>query len=169
MSRTATLLVAFALSGCIATAARDEIELHAGVSTVPGVGGAVGIAQHVATVAGTRLDAELELVHQELDTAPDGGDDLDQVRLGLLASYPAGAADRFTARLGATWLRIQGDAVYVDGTGDFGGGYVALGYRWRLTERLSFAPDLAFAVVDAEGAGDFGGLLELTWRLVWHL
>lgn len=158
------------LFGCVSFLGGEDLDLSVGPVTIPGYGVSLGFAQQVTTQHDVRYDIELDLVHQELqDPGPTGDDDFDSVRFGAKASYPAHQPNRATARLGVTWLRTLGDSKFLDGTGDFGGGYVGLGYQWRLTESLSFNPDVSVLVVDAEGGGDFGQIVELTWRLIWHL
>jgi hypothetical protein len=161
----------FALvSACASPFGGQDIDLIGGFSTFPGVGGTLGIAQRIQTHENIRFDFEMDIVHQELDKAgPSGENDFDQVRAGLKASYPADSPNRGTARLGIVWLRTLGDAVGIDGEGDFGGGFLGLGYQFRLTPHLSLNPDLCFALVDAEGGGDFGAVVEITWRFLWHL
>jgi len=170
MRASASALLAALLAGCASPLGGEDIDLTFGPSTLPGVGASLGLAQKITTYRDWRFDVELDLVHQELEEpGPDGDNDLDQVRFGFKAAWPFESHHQATARLGVAWLRTLGDAEFLDGTGDFGGGYVGLGYQLRLTEHLSFNPDVALLVVDAEGSGDFGQGVEITWRFIWHL
>ncbi len=158
------------VASCASPLGGQELDITFGPSTEPGLGGTIGLAQKIHTYENVRFDVELDLVHQELeDEGPTDEDDFDQVRFGFKAAFPATSKHQMTTRLGVAWLRTLGDAVYLDGTGDFGGGYLGLGYQVRLSKHLSFNPDIAVLVVDAEGGGDFGQLIEVTWRLIWHL
>lgn len=163
-------LAALLLAGCASPLGGRDVDVFVGPSTVPGAGAVLGLAQRVTTARGVRWDVELDLARQVLrDEGPDGDDEWSQARIGAAASFPADRRDRWVARVGYVWARALGDARLLDTTGDFGGGYVGLGYRFPLGPSLSFEPDLSLLVLDAEGGGDFGYVPVLGWRLVWHL
>ena len=156
--------------GCASPFGGEDVDVSLGLSTLPGLGATLGLSQRIVTARGVRYDVGVDLTHQELDDpGPDGDDDWRQFRLGFSAGFFGEQRRGWIARAGLTWVRAQGDPGYLDTTGDFGGGYMGLGYRFPLSRFVSFEPDISVLVLDAEGGGDFGYVPELTWRLVWHL
>ncbi len=157
------------VSACASPLGGEDIDAALGLSALPGLGANATLAQRIAGSGATRLDFELDLAHQELEDAGARGDDWDRIRVGLKLAFPAEDDFRWTARAGGVWLRAEGDPVYLDAPGDYGGVFVGVGFEFDLGPALATGPELSLSALDAEGSGDFGWSPELVWRWIWHL
>jgi len=165
-----TLPIAALLGACASPLGGEDIDLGVGASALPGLGVTVSASQRMTSTENARIDVEFGWTHQELDDHPDGTDeDWEQVQLGLLWEKDPLEAQHWIARAGVVWLRAQGDPVYLDDPGDYGGVYLGVGYRWETSPHLSTGPDFSLLLVDGEGRQCGGVVPQLAWRLVWHL
>ena len=171
------------LSGCATTPAAPtrygrqerahEFEFATGISTLPGVGTFVGVSQRIWDGPRVRADFETELVYQALDddvaSNGDVGDDLGQFRFGLRFRRPGNDGPRWIGRFGGTWMRFQGDPVYLDDPRDYGGVYLGVGYEFPLGKRWITGPHVTVHFVASEGVGDSGAVPEAAWRFAFKL
>ncbi len=157
-------------AGCASPLGGQDLDLSVGASALPGLGGLVGLSQRIWQGEDRRVDFEMELVHQELeDPGPQGDDDWDQIRGGLLLRS-ADPGPSWIARGGGVWLRSQGETSVLDDAGDYGGLYLGAGLDFPVGTSLRSGPDLSLLFVDAEGSrGGSGVVVELAWRLTWRL
>lgn len=148
----------------------EDVEVGVGASALPGYGATVSFSQRMLQVEHARLDLEVEVAFQRLGEDPDATDgDWQQVRMGFLGRTDPAGARHWTARAGMALLRAQGDPVYLDAPGDYGGGYVGVGYLVDVGAHVSTGPDLSLFVVDGEGSNRGGLVPQVAWRLVWRL
>ena len=173
IGRVLCLGACIATAGCASPLGGENLEIGAGVSGLPRVGGLISVSQRMHTAPWGRLDFELDLVHQELktDESETGhrDDDFDQVRLGLRWRLEPVEPRTLVLRLGVAWMRIQGDFKYLDEPADYGGGYLGVGYEFPLGDHAVTGPDFSLLLMDAEGTGDSGFVPQLAWRILWKL
>ena len=169
-SGAAAGLLLLVLGSCRSPLGGQDIDLHAAAHALPGVGFGGGLAQRIGELRGLRVDAELVLAHQELSDEGPRGDDWDQVWGGFRFSSLERDERYLYGRAGVTWLRVEGDPVFLDDPGDYGGIYGGLGYEWSLGPSAATGPELTLSAVDSEGDESGSGLVaEIAWRWVWHL
>ncbi len=178
-------LPALLLAGACASTPRTpddhDVELVTGVVALPGVGGFAGLTQRMWEGPRVRADVEAELVYQRLDDDVNGngdvGDDLAQFRFGFRLTRPGaivsggspGEASRWVGRFGATWMRFQGDPVYLDEPLDYGGVYAGVGWEFAVGKRWVMGPHATVHWVTSESDGGTGLVPELAWRFAWKL
>ena len=165
-----TLPFLLLLGACASPLGGEDIDLTVGASALPGYGVTTGIAQRMTTTENARIDLEFDWTRQKVDDDPDGTDDSwQQIQLGLLWKKDPLETRHWIARAGVAWLRAQGDPVYLDEPGDYGGVYLGLGYLWETSPHLSTGPDFTLLFVEGEGSQGGGLIPQIAWRLVWHL
>jgi len=167
-SASAAALTLLALAGC-RSATEREIGIALSARGLPGAGAGVELSQCMFEGEDRRVDLELGIERQELPDEGPAGDDWTRVWAGLRGSASADGTG-FQADLGVTWLRSEGETSELEDPGDYGGGYLGLGWLFALTPALDMGPDLSWLYVDAEGdRGGSGSVFELAWRFVWRL
>jgi hypothetical protein len=168
-SRTGCAAVAALLTlGCRSVTER-EVALALSARGLPGAGAGVELSQCMFEGEDGRIDLELGIERQELPDEGPAGDDWTRVWAGLRGAASADGSG-FQADAGVTWLRCEGETSELSDPGDYGGGYLGLGWLFTLTPALDTGPDLSFLYVDAEGdRSGSGGVFEVAWRFVWNL
>ena len=171
------LLALLLLGACAAPAPNGDqgpgdFDLSLGTSALPGIGLTIGASQRMLSSSYQRTDVELELAHQVIDDAVVNGhtkDSLNRIRGGLRMRFGLEDPERLVLRAGVVWLRIQGDAGYLDEADDYGGIYLGVAYEFVLPGGFSTGPGFNAYLVDSEGGGDSGWVPELAWTLNWGL
>lgn len=165
--------VCVAVASCASPLGGEDLELGAGVTGLPRVGGLVSFSQRMHTADWGRLDLEVDVSHQDLkeDEAENGhrDDDFGQVRLGMRWRLEPVDPRTLVLRLGIAWMRVQGDFEYLDEPADYGGGFVGIGYEFPLGDHAVTGPDFSLMLMDAEGTGDTGLVPQFAWRILWKL
>lgn len=164
------LLVALLPCGaCRSVVEGRDLDLSIGAQGLPGVGLGLAFSQRLVDWRGARIDLEAGLDRQELADESEDGNDFSRIWAGA-RWRDAEPVDSWELRLGVNWLRTEGAAGTLDDPGDYGGAYFGGGYRWEVGEALATGPDCTLMLVDSEGTrSGSGALLELAWRLEWHL
>jgi len=159
------LLLAFA-PAC-RTAAHD-FALSVLPRQLPDAGPGLGLAleQRVGSPGGRALAFELGFELVPLDEEGPLGDEWKRAWSGVVLRAEDGLGAR--AGLGITWVRTDAGVQGLEAFGDYGGGYLSLGYSLELARGVLTGPEVVGAWLDSEGdrAGS-GAFAELAWRLAF--
>ena len=164
-----SLLVLCTLAGACRSVTERELALSFSARGSPGAGAGVELSQRLLEHAGARYDFELGLERQNLPDEGPRGDAWTRIWAGFGCARSESLSGP-TAHAGVTWLRSEAPTDELEEFGDYGGGYLDVGWLFALGPALATGPDLEALYVDAEGnRGGSGAVVEVAWRLVWWL
>ena len=157
----AALLLAACLAGCRSSQSRtDDLFVDGGLSFLPQVGVAAGVGMVVRRSESADYALEVEGTYQfidDQDLIDDGNPEQGpwyQVRLGVKQVFAPQSRRHFVLRYGIVWFEQTGITGIIDRPGNYGGGYVGIGFETDISSRVSVGPELRF--IAANGEGDIG-------------
>jgi len=129
---------------------------------------ALALEQRVLVRGSLEVDTVLSLGRLGLERGADGREDGYEVRAGVRAELGSLALPgRPWVGVGAVWLRARGVPRILDGPGDYGGLWLALGDRFPLGGGWRAGPRAELLLVDGEGSLGSALLPRVGLDLVW--
>ena len=125
-----------------------------GVVGLPGVGGTLTAGQYFSKKREqSDIAFEMRAAFQgAIDDTPTQDGKFAHIQAGVRQNTSPGHDRRLFFRYGLTWFRANGAPRIIDVPADYFGMYGAVGYEWRLGERVWVGPEIAINIVNGEGS-----------------
>lgn len=155
-------------------APRGEVYVGGIVLAGPGFGGGAEFGQVFARSPAVTWSFEGAAAWADLSATPFGGNEdqggsWGQIRGGVKASFNPCGRGHPTARAGLLWFRATQDAEFIDGPGDYFGGYLGLGYEWDVTRWFTTGPEVTVLLAAQEKSVSIVAVPQIQWHFIFNL
>jgi len=146
--------------------------LDASASFLPNLGFGLGVGRVVRSTPAALGSVEAQLVYQFLDDeifADDGNPKAGpwyQVRAGFKRTSNPPGPRHLTTRIGAVWLRAEGEPNVIQDEGNYAGLYAGLGFETDLGPSLSVGPELTIlGITRTDGFSVARPVPQINWHV----